>query len=146
MDLQNLTVHYPKSKMKVVPTPKIGHYPVALVPGQFTDHFKEFTPTELNNLPLNTMCYDEIKIPGMETDSEDSSSSSDSDSESTSGSSSSDSCCDDEDCKECLKNGKPDTNGVRETDSDDVVIIENDASSSDSVVLVSVTTAAPVTA
>lgn len=138
MDLQNLTIHYPKSKMKVVPAPKVGHYPVALVPGQFIDYYKEYTPTELNNLPLNTMCYDEIKIPIFHADSEYSTSGSESESESDS--SSSGSSCDDEHCKDCVKKGKK-TNGVRETDSDDVVIIENDASSSDSVVLVSVTEA-----
>ncbi|XP_076273281.1 uncharacterized protein LOC143204568 isoform X2 [Rhynchophorus ferrugineus] len=99
MDLQNLVIHYPKSKIKPVQTRRIGNYPVALVPGQFTDFYKEFTPTELNNLPLNTMCYDEIKIPVPESES-DFSDSSDSDSESSSTSSSSDSECG-TDCKEC---------------------------------------------
>ncbi|XP_050308214.1 microtubule-associated protein futsch-like isoform X2 [Anthonomus grandis grandis] len=135
MDLQTFTIHYPKSKMKVVNTPKIGHYPVALVPGQFTDYYHEYTPTELNNLPLNTMCYDEIK-PYVE--SECSASSSDSGSEPDSDSSSSYSSCDDKDCKDCQREDGTEGNDTKETDSD-VVFIDNDASSSDSVVLVSVT-------
>uniref|UniRef100_A0AAR5Q1X1 PHD finger protein 10 n=2 Tax=Dendroctonus ponderosae TaxID=77166 RepID=A0AAR5Q1X1_DENPD len=144
MDLQNWSIHYPKSKMKVLPAPKIGHYPIALVPGQFTDYYRDYTPTELNNLPLNTMCYDEIKVSRPPAQSEESSNGSDSDSESSSGSSSSGSSCDDANCKECDKKVKK-TKELRETDSDDVVFVENDASSSDSVVLVSVTSA-PVTA
>lgn len=139
MDLQNLTVHYPKSKMKAIPTTKIGDHPIALVPGQFTDFYKEFTPTELNNLPLNTMCYDEIKVPGMESDSDDSSSGSDSDSDSSSDSSSSSSSCG-EDCKECEKHG----NSEATTAGNDVIMDNN--GSNDSVVLVSVTTPTPVTA
>ncbi|CAH1123652.1 unnamed protein product [Ceutorhynchus assimilis] len=133
MDLQTLTVHYPKSRMKPAQTRKIGHYPVALVPGQFTDYYQDYTPTELNNLPINTMCYDEIKIGNYESYSDGSSSGSESDSDSTSGSSSDSAVCDEDYCG-CVKKVKIDNN-----DSDDVVIIENDASSSDSCVLVSVT-------
>lgn len=40
MDLQTLTVHYPKGKLKQINKPKVGNYPVALVPGQFTDYYK----------------------------------------------------------------------------------------------------------
>ncbi|XP_066146541.1 titin-like isoform X2 [Euwallacea fornicatus] len=135
MDLQTFTIHYPRMKRKILTTPKTGHYPVTLVPGQFIDHYREFTPTELNNLPLNTMCYDEIKIPSFYAEFNESSSGSDSDSESGSSGSSTGSECDDSNCKECTSKGLK--NGIRDTDSD-VMIIENDASSSDSVVLVSV--------
>ncbi|CAH0560199.1 unnamed protein product [Brassicogethes aeneus] len=100
MDLQTLTVNYPKGKIKQLNKPKIGHYPVSLVPGQFTDFYQEFTPTEINNLPINTMCYDPINV--HESDSDSSGSDSDSDS-SSSGSSSSGSCSDDGDCKVCVK-------------------------------------------
>ena len=40
--------------MKVVQGEKIGHYPVALIPGQFTDHYQSYTAQELAYLPLNT--------------------------------------------------------------------------------------------
>lgn len=40
MDLQTYTVHYPKGRMKEFSKGKTGSYPVALVPGQFTDYFK----------------------------------------------------------------------------------------------------------
>ncbi|CAH1965522.1 unnamed protein product [Acanthoscelides obtectus] len=102
MDLQTLTVHYPKGRMKPILNPTVGNYPVSLVPGQFVDYFKEFTPTEINNLPLNTMLYDELhRIPP--DDSEDSGSESDSSSGSDSSSSGSDSDSSSgvEDCKLC---------------------------------------------
>ncbi|XP_057670969.1 titin-like isoform X1 [Diorhabda carinulata] len=105
MDLQNLTVHYPKGKtVPAVPAPHPGDYPVALVPGQFGEYYEEFTPTELNNLPINTMCYDTVNfIPRYDTD-DSVSDASDSDSD-TSGSSSSSSDTDSssgiDDCKLC---------------------------------------------
>ena len=40
--------------MKVVKRPKIGHFPVALIPGQFTDHYHSYSAQELSYLPLNT--------------------------------------------------------------------------------------------
>lgn len=108
MDLQNLTVHYPKGKtVPAVTASHPGDYPVALVPGQFGEYFEEFTPTELNNLPINTMCYDPVNfIPRDETDD---SGSEDSDSD-TSGSSSSSSDSDSssgiDDCKLCKNSPK----------------------------------------
>lgn len=44
MDLQTFTINYPSGKMqnKFPNKPPVGHYPVALVPGQFTDYFKVF--------------------------------------------------------------------------------------------------------
>lgn len=45
MDLQTFTVHYPKSSVKKLDRPKVGHYPVALVPGQFTDYYNVSTCT-----------------------------------------------------------------------------------------------------
>ena len=32
-----------------------GPYPVALIPGQFQNYYKKFTPEELNRLPLGTV-------------------------------------------------------------------------------------------
>lgn len=42
-DLQTGTLHYPKTKIKVLPpqATKMGKYPVAVLPGQFTDGFKK---------------------------------------------------------------------------------------------------------
>lgn len=101
MDLQTLTVHYPKGKVKQINRPKIGNYPIALVPGQFTDYCGEFTPTELNNLPLNTMCYNPIvRTRELECDSQTDGSGSESDT-SSSGTDSSDSSSDNEDCTIC---------------------------------------------
>ncbi|XP_045481034.1 fap1 adhesin isoform X2 [Harmonia axyridis] len=102
MDLQTMNIHYPKGRLKKISMPKIGNYPVAVVPGQFTDYYKEFTPTELNNLPLNTMLYTELhKILPEASDSDSDSSGSDSDDSSSSGSESNSSC--EDNCKMCEK-------------------------------------------
>ncbi|CAH1160050.1 unnamed protein product [Phaedon cochleariae] len=104
MDLQTLTVHYPKGRMKQINKPPVGNYPVAVVPGQYTDYFEDFTPTEINNLPLHTMCYENISFIPRD-DSEDSGSeSSDSgsgSSDSSSSGSDSDSSSGVDDCKLC---------------------------------------------
>ncbi|XP_017772681.1 PREDICTED: reticulocyte-binding protein 2 homolog a [Nicrophorus vespilloides] len=101
MDLQTYTINYPKGRFKQINKPKLGYYPMALVPGQYTDFYKTFTPTELNNLPLSTMLYHEINT-NNEEDSQSDNSASDSDS-SSSGSDSSDSDSSDEtDCNLCI--------------------------------------------
>lgn len=43
MDLQTFIVHYPKTKgfKMSIPTPKIGSYPISILPGQFCDYYKE---------------------------------------------------------------------------------------------------------
>lgn len=43
-DLQSFTVHYPEQRrqqMTVPNPPRVGPYPLALVPGQYTDYYKE---------------------------------------------------------------------------------------------------------
>lgn len=103
-DMQTFNVHYPQNnrgRMRVAERPKLGHYPVALIPGQFVDYFKSFTPEQLKHLPLNSSLrgppkdnirLDDIKDPNAErSDGESSSDDSDSDDSSSSGSSSSDS-------------------------------------------------------
>ena len=40
--------------MKVIEKPKLGHYPIALIPGQFTDHFRSYSTNQLKYMPLNT--------------------------------------------------------------------------------------------
>lgn len=53
MDLQNFVVQIPDSKRKLISRrnesfiPKRTDYPVALVPGQYSENFKRFTPNEL---------------------------------------------------------------------------------------------------
>lgn len=57
-DLQTMTVHYPKTgkgKMKVLPKRSLGNYPIALIPGQFVDSFKEYSSKQLRYLPVNTV-------------------------------------------------------------------------------------------
>ncbi|KAG5892377.1 hypothetical protein JTB14_035991 [Gonioctena quinquepunctata] len=109
MDLQTLTVHYPKGRMKQLNKASTGNYPVALVPGQFTDFYEEFTPTEINNLPLNTLGYGPVTFIPREVSEDSGSEGSDSDSDSSGSSSSgsnSDSSSDVEDCKMCKHSPK----------------------------------------
>lgn len=91
MDLQTFTINFPlgRTQPKVPQKNPVGHYPIALVPGQFTDYYKPYTSNELHYLPLNTVrygpvmpnqhCADGGQSDGSQSDS-DSSSGSDSDS------------------------------------------------------------------
>jgi len=57
-DIQTFTVHKPKTgkgRMAVLQKPKLGNYPVALIPGQFVDSYKAYNSKELNYFPLNTV-------------------------------------------------------------------------------------------
>ncbi|KAG1696491.1 PHD finger protein 10 [Nymphon striatum] len=60
VDLQTRTINYPTSKTKNrykdVPT-NYGKYPLALIPGQFQEYYRSYTPSELKYLPLNTVVY-----------------------------------------------------------------------------------------
>lgn len=49
MDLQSFVVQLPEAKRKTmtVPMPKPSTYPVALVPGQFAESCRKYTPEEL---------------------------------------------------------------------------------------------------
>lgn len=47
LDLQTYTVHMPKRSIKFDPSKRGSHYPVALIPGQYTDYYREYTPAEL---------------------------------------------------------------------------------------------------
>ena len=56
-DMQTFAMHYPmtgRGRMEVVKKPSLGHYPIALIPGQFVDHYDQFSPGQLKYLPLNT--------------------------------------------------------------------------------------------
>ncbi|RZF35593.1 hypothetical protein LSTR_LSTR005121 [Laodelphax striatellus] len=113
LDLQSMIVHYPKTvgdKRSRVPNPpdKVGHYPVALVPGQFCDHYKRYNPNELKYFPLNTVIYGPMKpnerfgggSDGSQSDSDSSSSSDDSSDSSSDSSQDSDASGDESNDKE----------------------------------------------
>jgi len=56
-DMQTFTCQYPKDnkgRMKVLKKPAPGSYPVAMIPGQFVDHYKSYSGKELKLFPLNT--------------------------------------------------------------------------------------------
>ena len=64
--MQTFSIHYPqtgKGKMKVIPKPTLGHYPVALIPGQFTDHYRTYSSNQLKYMPLNTAIKSAPKNP-----------------------------------------------------------------------------------
>jgi len=99
-DMQTFTCHYPKANkgnMKVMKKPSPGNYPVAMIPGQFVDHYQSYNSRELKLFPLNTatsapptrgLTTRDLNLgsDGSESDSGSSSSDSSSDSESDSGS------------------------------------------------------------
>lgn len=58
-DLQTFTIQYPSRKIpkvEVMPTNR-RRYPVALIPGQYQDHYRVYTPQELKYLPISTVLY-----------------------------------------------------------------------------------------
>ncbi|XP_071553174.1 uncharacterized protein E(y)3 isoform X3 [Temnothorax nylanderi] len=89
LDLQTFTIHQPQKQNKGDPEHKVGHYPVALIPGQYTDYYREYTPAELRYYPLNTVLYGPTRPNERKSDSQSEGSQSDSDSESSSDDSSS---------------------------------------------------------
>ncbi|XP_015587021.1 titin isoform X1 [Cephus cinctus] len=89
LDLQSFTIHVPKKQLKVETEREISHYPVALIPGQYTDYYREYTPAELRYYPLNTVLYGPMRPNERKFDSQSEGSQSDSDSDSSSDDSSS---------------------------------------------------------
>ncbi|XP_046739796.1 uncharacterized protein LOC124407575 isoform X2 [Diprion similis] len=89
LDLQSFTIHVPKKQQKVDVERKVSNYPVALIPGQYTDYYREYTPAELRYYPLNTVLYGPMKPNERKFDSQSEGSQSDSDSDSSSDDSSS---------------------------------------------------------
>lgn len=49
LDLQTYIIHKAKSSQSIKNPSKTnpGHYPVALVPGQFCEYYKKYSPNEL---------------------------------------------------------------------------------------------------
>ncbi|XP_025991715.1 uncharacterized protein LOC105201756 isoform X2 [Solenopsis invicta] len=89
LDLQTFTIQQPQKQHKNDSEHKVGHYPVALIPGQYTDYYREYTPAELRYYPLNTVLYGPTRPNERKSDSQSEGSQSDSDSESSSDDSSS---------------------------------------------------------
>ncbi|KAG7199278.1 hypothetical protein KM043_018139 [Ampulex compressa] len=89
LDLQTFTIHVPKKQQKVEVERKVSHYPVALIPGQYTDYYREYTAAELRYYPLNTVLYGPMRPNERKFDSQSEGSQSDSDSDSSSDDSSS---------------------------------------------------------
>ncbi|XP_073484102.1 PHD finger protein 10 isoform X2 [Aquarana catesbeiana] len=56
----DLQTHVPQGKYKILPTEitKVSPYPVSLIPGQFQEYYKRYSPNELRYLPLNTALYE----------------------------------------------------------------------------------------
>ncbi|XP_062852012.1 PHD finger protein 10 isoform X2 [Trichomycterus rosablanca] len=74
----DLQTHVPQGKYKVLPPEmtKTGPYPVALIPGQFQEYYKRYSPNELRYLPINTALYEppldpELPAPDSDGDSDD---------------------------------------------------------------------------
>ncbi|KAK0158771.1 hypothetical protein PV328_009725 [Microctonus aethiopoides] len=88
LDLQTFTIHVPKKLQKIEKESKVSHYPVALIPGQYTDYYREYTPAELRYYPLNTVLYGPMRPNERKFDSQSEGSPSDSDSDSSSDNSS----------------------------------------------------------
>ncbi|XP_043663724.1 uncharacterized protein LOC122627038 isoform X1 [Vespula pensylvanica] len=89
LDLQTFTIHVPKKHHKLETDRKISHYPVALIPGQYTDYYREYTPAELRYYPLNTVLYGPMRPNERKFDSQSEGSQSDSDSDTSTDDSSS---------------------------------------------------------
>ncbi|XP_068228636.1 uncharacterized protein [Palaemon carinicauda] len=77
-DLQTCTLQMPVGRYKKRPPvfTKIGAYPVAVLPGQYTDYYREYTAGALKSMPLNTvmsapMTSDSLGSDGAGSDSED---------------------------------------------------------------------------
>ena len=63
--------------MSVIQKPSGGQYPVAMVTGQFVDHYKAYTSQQLHKFPLSTVVYTASALDEYESDSSSSSSSND---------------------------------------------------------------------
>ncbi|KAG8302007.1 PHD finger protein 10 [Homalodisca vitripennis] len=112
LDLQTWTIQYPRSRGSKMtrPTPRLGNYPVALIPGQYADFYKRYTAQELRYWPVNTVLYGPLQpnerhstggSDGSQSESEDSSSSDDSSDSSSDGEG--EGTCEEEEkgCKAC---------------------------------------------
>ncbi|TPP62170.1 Phd finger protein 10 [Fasciola gigantica] len=62
-DLQTMQIHFPQRQYKLIQSSEntagsnVGSYPVAVIPGQFAEHFTRYTPEQLMHLPLSRCIY-----------------------------------------------------------------------------------------
>ncbi|XP_060850970.1 titin homolog isoform X2 [Rhopalosiphum padi] len=115
MDMQTFIVHYPKNKCKkmAIPKPKIGSYPLALLPGQFCDYYATYSSEDLRYLPMNTVMYGPLKSVDKDFPVSLSSQSESEDSSSDDSSDSDDSIdVDNKSDKNCLEYGPSDKKGA----------------------------------
>uniref|UniRef100_A0A183BB00 PHD domain-containing protein n=1 Tax=Echinostoma caproni TaxID=27848 RepID=A0A183BB00_9TREM len=60
-DLQTMQIHFPQRQYKLIQSSTEessgGAYPVAVIPGQFAEHFVRYTPEQLMHLPLSRCIY-----------------------------------------------------------------------------------------
>lgn len=72
-DLQTHIIQVPQGRFKVL-APELtrtGPYPVALIPGQFQDYYKKYSPNELRYLPLNTALFEpplDPELPALDSE------------------------------------------------------------------------------
>ncbi|KAJ8666790.1 hypothetical protein QAD02_008452 [Eretmocerus hayati] len=83
LDLQTFTVQVPKRPLKPDSAKRSHNYPVALIPGQYTDFYREYTPAELRYYPLNTVLYGPMRPNQRKFDCQSEGTQSDSDSDSS---------------------------------------------------------------
>lgn len=72
-DLQTHIIQVPQGRYKVLAPEltKTGPYPVALIPGQFQDYYKRYSPNELRYLPLNTALFEpplDPELPALDSE------------------------------------------------------------------------------
>jgi len=62
-DLSSFTLHMNTGRRKILPAEytKMGCYPVSVLPGQYTDSYRMYSPAALNTLPLGTVTADPMK-------------------------------------------------------------------------------------
>ncbi|XP_035899937.1 mucin-19 isoform X2 [Anopheles stephensi] len=135
MDLQTYVVQLPKRPQPVrpeghqQPAPKAPstNYPVALVPGQFSEFYTTYTPEELACYPINTILLDPFELQEIVSSeryrrlvaAEEARLLEDSDSSSNSSSDSDDSSSDDSDTSSGSSGSSTDDDGSSSSDSSD---------------------------
>ncbi|XP_033127870.1 PHD finger protein 10-like isoform X3 [Anneissia japonica] len=64
LDVQTMVVQVSKNKVKQIKkgSTKVDGYPVALIPGQFQNFYRKYTPEELNYFPLQTALYGPVEL------------------------------------------------------------------------------------
>ncbi|TNN56296.1 PHD finger protein 10 [Liparis tanakae] len=72
-DLQTHIIQVPQGRFKLLDPEmtKTGPYPVALIPGQFQDYYKRYSPNELRYLPLNTALFEpplDPELPALDSE------------------------------------------------------------------------------